>query len=101
MMWSAVSIFQAEPTDGGKSFEQRVAVENDKGTVLLGTPISLFNLKVGKHRIVNQVNGMPIGSAGLLLIKCYLREKGAHDWREMGSYSISIKWQTAPVSIIH
>jgi hypothetical protein len=93
MAWAVVSIFQRQPDDGGKSFEHQTIVANSAGRALLQTAISLFDLRAEFHRIVNHINGMPIGFAGPLAIKCCLREKGAPDWREIAAYPININWQ--------
>src|ERR1700728_1663886 len=80
MQWNTVSIFEMAPEDAGKTFEQHVALINDAGASVLQTPVALFEHKDGQHRIINQINGMPIGIAGSLTLKCYFREKDAAKW---------------------
>jgi len=101
MPWAVVSIFKATPGDVGKTFEQRMIMEDGSATVLLQSPVAEFSLKQegATHRIINQLNGMHIGTAGSRLLKCYLREKGAPDWREVASYPISVLWQMTPATL--
>ncbi len=98
MAWAVVSIFQREVSDAGKSFEQQTVVANSAGATLLQTPISLFELRAEFYRIITQINGMPIGFAGPLAVKCCLREKGTSDWHETAVYPINIHWQSAIAS---
>ena len=102
MQWTIVSIFLAEPGDGGKQFESRATLTKLDGTELFTTPVSLFTIQ-DQHRIFSQVNGMPIGNAGPLLVKCYLRESGVNEWREIAKgYPIVIKWQPpTPAPMVH
>jgi len=45
---------------------------------------------------------MPIGSAGLLTLKCFFREQGATSWQEVGDgYPIKVKWLSTGTTIIH
>ena len=91
--WTIVSIFLPESTDGGKQFEQRAALVNAANVPLLQTPVAPFTFAGGPHRVLNQVNGMPIGYAGSLKVVCYLREKGNNVWQQIGEgYPIDIKW---------
>ena len=101
MQWTIVSIFLAEPGDSGKQFEQRSALVNSNNVTLVHTPVAPFAL-TEQYRVTSQINGMPVGNAGRLNVKCYLREKGTNAWQEIGEgYPINIKWQSSPPTIIH
>jgi hypothetical protein len=95
MSWAAVSIFERTPNDDGKTFEQRTAVFDSAGALVIQTPISPFEFKRDSdfHRIINNINGMPVGNAGRVSVKCYLRAKGG-EWEEIATYPIYIKWQS-------
>jgi hypothetical protein len=101
MMWAVVSIFKALPGDVGKTFEQRTTMEDGSATVLFQGPVAEFRLNQegASHRIISQVNGMHIGTAGARLLKCYLREKGAADWCEVANYPMSVVWQMTPAIV--
>jgi hypothetical protein len=101
MQWTTVSIFLPESEDSGKQFEQRVTLVSSSNVQLLQSPAAPFAL-TGPHRIISQVNGMPIGNAGLLTLKCHLREQGANVWQEIGDgYPINVKWLSSPSTIVH
>jgi hypothetical protein len=95
MQWTILSIFEQEPGDETKKFEQYSAFESSSGAILFQAPISLFEIKAEQHRITTQVNGMPVGHVGKHHLKCFIREKGTTQWKECGSYPIRIKWATS------
>jgi len=101
MSWAAATILQPLPEDVGKTFEQRTVFVNNIGVTRLESPIAPFTFKSDLHRIVSNIMGMPIGSAGSHLVKCLLREKGANDWTEMGTYPIQVKWVSVVPPTIH
>lgn len=102
MQWTAVSVFLPDPNDVGKQFEQRCILFNSQNAVLVQTPAAPFTMTNEQHRILNQVNGIPIGNAGRLTLKCFLREKGTNAWQEMGDgFPIGVKWISSGSPIIH
>jgi hypothetical protein len=92
MTWSIAAILKALPEDRNKRFEQRSVMTNDNGQTLLETPIVAFDMAADFHRILSQIHGMYIGSAGTYEIKCLLRETGTSEWNEVARYPIVIKW---------
>jgi len=101
MQWTIVSTFLAEPGDTGKQFEQRSALVNSNETPLVQTPVALFSMTGAQHRIISQINGMPVGTAARLTLRCYFREKGTNVWQTKGEgYPINIKWQSSSI-IVH
>ncbi len=101
MQWATVSIFQPTPDDKDKTYEHRTTLVNNTGVTQLESPISPFELKSEFHRVIGQINGMPIGSAGPHQLKCLIREKGAADWTEVGNYPIAMKWVSVVSPTIH
>jgi hypothetical protein len=101
MQWTIVSIWQQQTEDQGKTFEQRSGFVSNSGQTLLETPIAVFELKTPIHRIVSQIVGMPVGIEGKHSIMGWLREKGATEWTEVGSYPIEIKWVSSLTPPIH
>lgn len=99
MHWTIIASYLATPGDAGKQFEHRAALVNASGLELVQTPVAVFTI-VEQHRVVSQVGGMPVGNAGRLTLKCFLREKGTNNWTEMGEgYPINIKWLSSPAMI--
>ena len=101
MHWAVVSMFQPTPEDKGKTYEHRTTLIDNAGAMKLETPISPFELKTDPHRIIGQINGMPIGSEGAHEVNCLIREKGASDWKEIASYPIAVKWVAVVNPTIH
>ncbi len=101
MQWAIVSLFHPTPEDKGKVYEQRSALIDNLGATKLETPVLPFELKAAPHRIIGQINGMPIGSAGPHEIKCLIREKGTTEWNEVGSYPIAVKWVAVVNPTVH
>jgi hypothetical protein len=92
MPWTIVSVWHQTPDDQNKTFEQRSTLVTHSGVTQMETPIAVFEMKTDSHRIFNQVLGLQIGLAGSRLVKCFLREKGAPNWTEVGTYPFSVKW---------
>jgi hypothetical protein len=101
MQWSIVAVFEQEPGDQNKTFEQYTAFVSSSNDILFQSPIAAFELKTDKHRITTQVNGMPVGRVGKHHIKCYIRERGKTVWTERGSYPIQIKWASSLIATPH
>ena len=57
MQWSIVAVFEQEPGDQNKTFEQYTAFVSSSNDILFQSPIAAFELKTDKHRITTQVNG--------------------------------------------
>ncbi len=101
IQWVVVSIWQIVQQDQGKAFEQRTQLVTSAEVLKLETPIAPLKLQDKFHRIMNQINGLPIATAGAHRLRCLLREQGATEWTEVGSYPININWQTETNPIIH
>ena len=98
MQWAILSVFEREPADRGKAFEQYAAFVSSSNDILFQTPITLFEMKTDQYRITNNVSGMPIGRVGKHYVRCYVREKGATVWQELGRYPVAIQWATSLVA---
>lgn len=101
MDWVAVSIWEQEHQDRGKTFEQRCLLVTGDNRVRLETLPAVFEFKDQQHRVLNQIAGLPIGTAGRHSLKCQIREQGQADWIDSGTYPITIHWQTQNTSLVH
>lgn len=101
MTWTIFSLWEQIPEDQGKKFEQRSALMTPAGATLLETPIAVIELKTPRHRVTSSIMGMPIAHVGGLLVKAFVREKGATNWMEAGSYPITVKWVTTTSPTLH
>ncbi len=98
MQWTIVALFEREPGDQNKRFEQYSAFISSSGDILFQSPITVIELKTPKHRIITQVNGMPVGRVGTHRVRCFIREKGSTVWAECGSYPITVQWAKTPMA---
>ncbi len=88
MQWSAISLWQEEtPADVGVEFEQRVALENTAGQVLLEN-VTKWQFEKPSHRIVANILGLPI--ARKLTLSLSYRVTGMADWLPAGSFPIEL-----------
>jgi hypothetical protein len=88
MQWAAISVWQEEtPADSGVEFEQRVALENAAGQLLLEN-VAKWHFEKSSHRIVANVLGLPI--ARKLALSLTYRVAGMRDWLPAASFPIEV-----------
>jgi hypothetical protein len=88
IQWAAMSLWQEEtPADVGVEFEQRVALENVAGQVLLEN-VTKWQFKKANHRIVARILGLPI--ARKLILSLSYRVTGMRDWLPAASFQIEL-----------
>jgi|SRR6185369_9944508 len=85
MRWQIFTMWEKEPADEGKEFEQTVRFLSPSGRnyfVKQGeadTPLA-FTLKGQTHRVNATISVLPIGENGKWRLDLFLREKGQPDW---------------------
>jgi len=87
--WAFFALWQKEPEDGDALFEQRVTIEPPLGNE--GEFLATFQMDKESHRVAQSVVGLPVGIAGIHIIRLYLRRKDKDDWSLVTSYPLTIQ----------
>jgi len=91
LRWSVVTLWQREPRDEGKSYEQRAQLILPNSEISFSIPAE-FQLSKPLQRNVVKVTGFPVSQAGQCVLKLSLREAGSdNQWREIADYPIQIE----------
>jgi hypothetical protein len=90
MTWTILSIWEQEPGDQDKDFEQRIAITLESGEMVTETPIAAFQMKTPQHRNIGMVVGIPIEPKSYY-IRTWLKEKNSLEWgNEVGRYPLKV-----------
>jgi hypothetical protein len=90
MTWTILSIWEQEPGDQDKDFEQRIALTLESGEMVTETPIAAFQMKTPQHRNIGMVVGIPIEPKSYY-IRTWLKEKNSLEWgNEVGRYPLKV-----------
>jgi hypothetical protein len=95
--WQIFTSWKIEEGEQGKDFEQRIVIIAPSGKQSEDN-IATFHLQREYHHIRTQIIGLPIGIAGVCLIKLSLREQGQEAWQELAEYPIIITYAEAQKS---
>jgi hypothetical protein len=74
MTWTILSIWEQEPEDQEREFEQRIALTLESGEIVTETPIVVFRMTTPQHRNIGSVFGIPLEPRSYY-IRTWLREK--------------------------
>ena len=90
MMWNILSIWEQEPGDQGKDFEQRIAITLESGETIVEIANAPFQMKARQHRNIGRVVGIPI-EPRLYYIRTWLKEKSDLEWgSELARYTLKV-----------
>jgi hypothetical protein len=90
MTWTILSIWEQDPGDQDKDFEQRIDLTLASGETVLETPIAAFQMKTPQHRNVGMVYGIPLEPRSYY-IRTWLKGKTASEWgKEVGRYPLKV-----------
>jgi hypothetical protein len=91
--WAIFSQWTRQQTDGQDTFEQRIRLERDDGTVLL-EHIASFSMTGRVHRIAARAGGFPVGAPGTVTLRLWLRNSTRDDdWGD--------SLATFPIEVVH
>jgi len=91
LQWTALTLWQREPSDEGQSFEQRIQLARPDGVVGLDS-IVRFELAKRNQRNILRVTGFPVGQSGICKLTLTIRAEGEVDWRPMTEYHLEVKY---------
>lgn len=86
--WYLVSLWRREDGDEEKRFEQRVTI-TDPGHRKRLEAFGEFDFPKAWHRVIVQIDGIPIATQGDFSITVAIRESGG-DWRVAGEFPLTI-----------
>jgi hypothetical protein len=88
--WQFVTLWQRQPEDEGREFEQRVVFIAPDGVEVGGGLAPPFTMSKSLHRTIGKHDLLPVGQSGEYLIRVQVREVGTEDWHEAGDYPLYI-----------
>jgi hypothetical protein len=103
MQWAVLSLWeQASAWEMDRSFEQRLSLLADDGSLLVET-VNEFRFTKPRNRLVTNIIGMPTNNPGMRTLKVAIREKtdSPKEWREIANYSFSLTLSSASPPVTH
>jgi hypothetical protein len=95
MIWVAVSIWEREPDDENKTFEQRFQViQPDEEVQAEAT--TAFTLPRRTHQNLVNATAFPVGQTGIYQLRLSVREVGTEqDWIRVADYPMEVVYESA------
>ncbi len=84
MRWFALTVWEKELTDEGRTFESYIEAGH-----MLSNP-ARFTMATSLHRVAAQILGFPVRIGGIRL-RAFLREVGAPQWASVGEYPLTVQ----------
>ena len=95
MQWYGFSLWQKQPGDEGKRYEQQIELTGPDGGIVVSAS-SQFEMTAPAHRILSIFPGFPVGQFGEYMLRLYLREeKESEEKKEVASFPLTVKRSTA------
>lgn len=93
IQWCGFTMWQRQPGEEGKRFEQEIELCGPDGEVITSRT-SQFEMIHAFYRVTSVFVGFPVGQFGPYTLKLYLREdKDGEEKREVGSFPLSVsRW---------
>ena len=91
--WYAVACWLREDGEEGVQYELRFSVVDPKGKILKEWPQAFAMDKV-QHRVFAHFDHFPVSLMGRYLLNLSLRRLGDEEWRDVGSFPLSLTFKT-------
>ena len=88
--WAAVTVWEREDDDEGKTFHQTLRVVKPDGTED-GEGELTFTFSERVHTNTMTANAFPAGQEGIHHIQLLVREEGVEGWNKVASYPIEVR----------